>query len=170
MTAEHEHIPPWYKQFWPWFLIGLLGSSVAFSLVYLTLSIRYFDGTVAQDYYKEGLAINERIAKQEQASALGLAATLRADPATGDIVVDLNGEPYPEQLVLKLIFPTESARDRTLTLEHVRAGRYVTMLEEPLRYRWYLHLQPEEGPEAAWRLTGEARFPTEDEIALLPGI
>ena len=27
MTAEHETIPPWYKQFWPWFLIGLLGKS-----------------------------------------------------------------------------------------------------------------------------------------------
>ncbi|MDR5866632.1 FixH family protein [Halomonas koreensis] len=170
MTAEHESIPPWYKQFWPWFLIGLLGSSVTFSLVYLAFSLHYYDGTVAQDYYKEGLAINEQIAKQEQAQALGLAATLRADPATGDLVVDLAGEQHPERLVLKLIFPTESARDRTLELEHVRAGRYVTMLEEPLRYRWYLHLQPAEGQQADWRLTGEARFPTEDEIALVPGI
>ncbi|MBB3142934.1 FixH family protein [Halomonas organivorans] len=170
MTAEHEHIPPWYKQFWPWFLIGLLGSSVAFSLVYLTLSIHYFDGTVAEDYYKEGLAINQQIAKQERAQALGLSATLRADPTTGDIVVDLAGDDHPERLILKLIFPTESHRDRELTLEHVRAGRYVTMLDEPLRYRWYLHLQPDDGPEAAWRLTGEARFPTGDEITLVPGI
>ena len=169
MTAEHD-TPPWYKQFWPWFLIGLLGSSVTFSLVYLALSIHYFDGTVAQDYYKEGLAINEQIAKQEHAQRLGLAATLRADPLTGDIVVDLAGERRPEELVLKLIFPTESQRDRTLTLEHVHGGRYVTMVDEPLRYRWYLHLQPSEGQDAEWRLTGEARFPSEDEIALAPGL
>ncbi|MDN3557332.1 FixH family protein [Halomonas maura] len=169
MSAEHD-IPPWYKQFWPWFLIGLLGSSVTFSLVYLALSIHYFDGTVAQDYYKEGLAINEQIAKQQHAQRLGLAATLRADPRTGDIVVDLAGERRPEQLTLKLIFPTESQRDRTLTLEHVHDGRYVTMIDEPLRYRWYLHLQPSPGEAAEWRLTGEAHFPSEDEIALVPGI
>lgn len=170
MTAEHEPIPPWYKQFWPWFLIGLLGSSVSFSLVYLALSIHYFDGTVAEDYYKEGLAINQQIARQEQARALGLSATLRADPATGDLVIDLTGEARPERLTLKLIFPTESQRDRRLTLEHVRAGRYVTMLEAPLRHRWYLHLEPADGDAPAWRLTGEARFPAEGEITLAPGV
>ncbi|KGE77473.1 hypothetical protein CVH10_04390 [Halomonas sp. ND22Bw] len=169
MTAEQPPIAPWYKQFWPWFMIGLLGASVSFSLVYLALSIHYFDGTVAEDYYKEGLAINEQIAKQEQARTLGLSAALNADPATGDLVVDLTGESRPERLTLKLIFPTESERDRRLTLEHVRAGRYVTMLETPLRHRWYLHLEPGDGSEPAWRLTGEARFPAQAEIVLAPG-
>ncbi|MFG6138614.1 MULTISPECIES: FixH family protein [Halomonas] len=170
MTAEHETIPPWYKQFWPWFLIGLLGASVTFSLVYLALSIHYFDGTVAEDYYKEGLAINQQIAKQEEARALGLSAALRADPTTGDLVIDLAGEARPERLTLTLIFPTESQRDRRLTLEHVRAGRYVTMLEAPLRHRWYLHLEPDDGGEPAWRLTGEARFPADGDIDLAPGV
>ncbi|WP_332107660.1 FixH family protein [Billgrantia diversa] len=162
--------PPWYKQFWPWFMIGLLFSSVAFSLIYLTLSIRFFDGSVKGDYYKEGLAINEQIAKQQHAQSLGLAATLRADPRTGDVVVDLQGEERPEQLHLALIFPTDGNRDRELTLRHVRQGRYVAMVDEPLRYRWYLQLQPSEGSAAEWRLTGEARFPDDAAVALTPGI
>jgi len=167
---EQPSIPPWYKQFWPWFLIALLASSVAFSLTYLAFSIRLYDGTVEQDYYKEGLAINQQLAKQEHAQQLGLAATLRADPHTGDIIVDLEGERRPERLNLALIFPTESARDRELTLEHVHEGRYVTTIDEPLRYRWYLHLQPTPGNDAEWRLTGEAHFPTDSPIALAPGI
>ncbi|QOR37832.1 FixH family protein [Billgrantia diversa] len=169
MTEMRTH-PPWYKQFWPWFMIGLLFSSVAFSLIYLTLSIRFFDGSVKGDYYKEGLAINEQIAKQQHAQSLGLAATLRADPRTGDVVVDLQGEERPEQLHLALIFPTDGNRDRELTLRHVRQGRYVAMVDEPLRYRWYLQLQPSEGSAAEWRLTGEARFPDDAAVALTPGI
>ncbi|WP_136247495.1 FixH family protein [Halomonas borealis] len=170
MSVPHRTIPPWYKQFWPWFMIGLLGASVTFSLVYLALSIHYFDGTVADDYYKEGLAINQQIAKQERARDLGLSATLRADPATGDLVVDLAGEAHPERLTLKLIFPTENHRDRRLTLEHLHAGRYVTMLEAPLRHRRYLHLEPADTGEPAWRLTGEARFPAETAFTLVPGV
>ncbi len=170
MSAEPESIPPWYKQFWPWFLIGLLASSIIFSLTYLTLSIRYYDGSVGGDYYKQGLAINEQLAKQKHAQTLGLEAVMRADALTGDIVVDLEGKRRPERLHLALIFPTDSHRDRSLTLEHVREGRYVGMLEEPLNYRWYLQLQPTEGQDAEWRLTGEATFPSDDEIALVPGL
>ncbi|WP_280546098.1 FixH family protein [Halomonas sp. 11-S5] len=170
MSAEHESIPPWYKQFWPWFLIGLLASSVTFSIVYLALSIHFYDGTVEQDYYKQGLAINKQLAKQEHARDLGLEAVMRADPRTGDIVIDLQGERRPARLFLELIFPTESSRDRSLILEHIRDGRYVTMIDEPLNYRWYLHLQPAKGQDAEWRLTGEAHFPSDDEIALVPGL
>ncbi|HSH47125.1 MAG TPA: FixH family protein [Halomonas sp.] len=163
-------VRPWYREFWPWFIISLLGASVLFSMTFLFFSIRYYDGTVAEDYYKDGLAINAQLAKQDHARALGLKATLRADPATGDMVIDLEGERRPEQLVLAMIFPTENDHDRTLVLEHVHAGRYVTSIDAPLRYRWYLHLQPEEGQNAEWRLTGEATFPTADTITLSPGI
>ncbi|MGM0913201.1 MAG: FixH family protein [Pseudomonadota bacterium] len=165
-----EDIKPWYKQFWPWFLIGLLLSSITFSLVYLTLSIRYYDGSVGGDYYERGLAINEQLAKQEHALELGLEARLRVDNRTGDVVVDLEGPRQPERLHLALIFPTDSDFDRELTLEHVRGGRYVTTLDEPLRHRWYLQLQPEAGEGAEWRLTGEASFPSDDEAALEPGL
>ncbi len=163
-------VTPWYKQFWPWFLIGLLLSSVAFSLTYLAFSIRYFDGSVGGDYYERGLAINEQLAKQEHARELGLSASLRVDARTGDVVVDLAGERQPQQLHLALIFPTDSDFDRELVLDQVRGGRYVTTIDEPLRHRWYLQLQPEAGEAAEWRLTGEARFPSDDEAALVPGL
>jgi hypothetical protein len=163
-------VRPWYREFWPWFIISLLGASVLFSMTFLFFSIRYYDGTVAEDYYKDGLAINTQLAKQDHALALGLKATMLADPNTGDIVIDLEGERRPEQLVLTMIFPTENDHDQTLVLEHVHEGRYVTSVDAPLRYRWYLHLQPEAGQDAEWRLTGQATFPTSSAITLSPGI
>ncbi|MCH4564061.1 FixH family protein [Halomonas sp. EGI 63088] len=161
-------VPPWYKQFWPWFLIGLLLSAITVSTTFAVLSVRSFDGMVQEDYYEHGRAINMVLAKQQRAADLGLEARLRIDPLTSDVVLDLGGDTRPERLVLKLIFPTAADRDQELVLEHVREGRYLAQAPDNLRYRWYLQLQPAgEGPE--WRLVGEARFPDEGSIALTPG-
>lgn len=174
MSLSDPQVPPWYKQFWPWFLIALLLSSVTFSMVYLAFSIRYFDGSVPDDYYKEGLAINVQLEKQQRAEALGLAAELRIDATTGDVVVTLDGDERPERLDLALKFPTDGARDRALVLTHTRAGHYVGTLDRNLRYRWYLQLQPHaegaSGQQPEWRLTGEAEFPRETSVRLTPGL
>ncbi|MBS3668522.1 MULTISPECIES: FixH family protein [Halomonadaceae] len=164
-----DKVTPWYKQFWPWFLLGILFSSIIVSTGFAVMSIKSFDGMVVQeDYYEHGKAINMVLAKQEQARALNLSAELRLDPLTSDIVVDLRGDARPDELYLDLIFPTENDRDQSFVLEHVRDGRYITQGPDNLRYRWYLQIQPEQ-EGADWRLTGEATFPNEHSVTLLPG-
>ncbi|WP_144979573.1 FixH family protein [Halomonas sp. C22] len=162
-------IHPWYKQFWPWFLLALLSSSIVVSITFAVLSIKTADGMVVQeDYYEHGKAINMVLAKQERANELGLSAELRIDPLTSDIVLDLTGDDRPETLYLTLIFPTQDDRDQEFVLQHVREGRYITQGPDNLRYRWYIQLQPQQ-TDADWRLIGEARFPNEESVALLPG-
>lgn len=169
MTMEQHPITPWYKQFWPWFLIGLLFSAIGVSTTFAVLSVRSFDGMVQDDYYEHGTAINMVLAKQRRAAELALTADLRIDPLTSDIVVDLEGEARPERLYLELIFPTRGDRDQEITLEHARNGRYLGQAPDNLRYRWYLQLQPsQEDPE--WRLLGEADFPSEGGFALTPSL
>ncbi|QTP53995.1 FixH family protein [Billgrantia sulfidoxydans] len=160
---------PWYKQFWPWFLLGLLFSAIGVSSTFAVLSVRSFDGMVQEDYYEHGRAINMVLAKQQRANELNLDAELRIDPLTSDIIVQLDGDDRPERLHLRLIFPTQDDRDQDLTLEHVRDGRYLGQAPDNLRHRWYLQLQPgTESPE--WRLVGEARFPSEESFSLTPGV
>ena len=164
-----EKVTPWYKQFWPWFLIGILLSSIIVSTSFAVMSVKSFDGMVVQeDYYEHGKAINMVLAKQEQARELNLSAELRLDPLTSDIVIDLRGDARPDTLHLDLIFPTNDTRDQSFVLEHVRDGRYITQGPDNLRYRWYLQIQPE-AEDADWRLTGEATFPDENSVTLLPG-
>jgi uncharacterized protein len=162
-------VTPWYKQFWPWFLMGLLMTSIIGSSTLAVMAVRTADGMVQEDYYEHGRAINMVLAKQERAAELGLSASLRIDPLTSDVVLDLEGgDEYPERLDFELIFPTQDDRDIELTLEHVRGGRYLGQAPDNLRYRWYLQLQPQgEAPE--WRLVGEARFPDEAAFRLTPG-
>jgi hypothetical protein len=160
---------PWYKQFWPWFLLGLLFMSIGVSSTFAVLAIRSADGMVQEDYYEHGRAINMVLAKQQRAHELNLAADLRIDPLTSDIIVQLDGDDRPERLYLRLIFPTQDDRDQDLVLEHVRDGRYLGQAPDNLRYRWYLQLHPsEEQPE--WRLVGEASLPSEESFRLTPGV
>lgn len=169
LSPTEVKVTPWYKQFWPWFLIGILFSSIIVSSTFAVMSVKSFDGMVVQeDYYEHGKAINMVLAKQEQARELNLSAELRLDPLTSDFVVDLSGDAHPDTLYLDLIFPTEDDRDQSFVLEHVRDGRYITQGPDNLRYRWYLQIQPAL-EDADWRLTGEATFPSERSVALLPG-
>ncbi len=49
---------PWYKQFWPWFLIAVPLITLVMGGVLLKLAISTEDSLVVDDYYKEGKAIN----------------------------------------------------------------------------------------------------------------
>ncbi|MCF1439106.1 MAG: FixH family protein, partial [Shewanella sp.] len=51
-------IQPWYKQFWPWFLITLPLCAVIASLATMKIAVDNKDALVAEEYYKEGKAIN----------------------------------------------------------------------------------------------------------------
>ena len=55
---------PWYRQFWPWFLIALPATVVVAGLTTWWIAAHKADSLVVDDYYKEGLAINRQLRKQ----------------------------------------------------------------------------------------------------------
>ena len=67
-------ITPWYKQFWPWFLIALPASVVIGSFVTLGLFSKNAVSLVAEDYYKKGKGINIDLSKINAAKELDLGA------------------------------------------------------------------------------------------------
>ncbi|GAB2791623.1 FixH family protein [Halomonas shantousis] len=162
-----QHSRPWYKEFWPWFLLAILAMSIAMGTTFLVLSITSYDGLVEDNYYKKGLAINEVLDQEQHAAELNMAATLSVDNLTGDVVIELEGDERPEQLKLNLIFPSQGRQDQSISLQRVRDGHYVGQLPQKLNYRWYVQLQPvtQEG-DPAWRLNGEAHFPLEAPVRL----
>lgn len=165
MTLNAQPTNPWYKEFWPWMLLAVLGSSIIAGTTFLVLSITSYDGMVEDNYYKTGLAINQVIAQDHRAAELGMAARVRVDDMTGDVNVDLSGEARPQRLLLTLIFPTRDDRDQQLILTHVRGSHYVGQAPSHLEYRWYLQLEPDvQTPE--WRLQGEASFPSAEAFRL----
>ena len=80
-------VTPWYRQAWPWFLISLPATAVVAGSFTFYLAARDWDGPVAQDYYKQGLAINEELSRSTKAKDLGVAANLSfGGLSTGDRV------------------------------------------------------------------------------------
>ncbi|RPI42555.1 MAG: hypothetical protein EHM59_17550, partial [Betaproteobacteria bacterium] len=53
-------IKPWYREPWPWLLMAAPAAAVLAGAVTLALAIQSYDGLVAEDYYKQGLAVNQQ--------------------------------------------------------------------------------------------------------------
>ncbi|TGD74556.1 hypothetical protein E4634_04945 [Mangrovimicrobium sediminis] len=145
-----EDSTPWYRQFWPWFLIGLPSVVVVASLTTVYIATEGADDLVDDNYYKDGLAINRELASLEQAAAAGISAALQID---GDQIVVLTQGPVDApQLQLQLAHPMEADRDIQLTLVQSTPGEYRGRLGTDVAPRWHWNLQPAGGD--AWRLEG----------------
>ena len=71
--------PPWYRHRWPWLLMLGPFLVIVAGAVTVYLAVRSNDGLVDDDYYKQGLAVNMRTARDRQALALGLQARVSVD-------------------------------------------------------------------------------------------
>jgi uncharacterized protein len=68
---------PWYREPWPWLLMAGPVAAIVAGIATAWIAIVHQDGLVADDYYKEGLAINRTIARHEAAVRLGVVAQVR---------------------------------------------------------------------------------------------
>lgn len=162
---------PWYKQFWPWFIISLPLSAVIGGIATLVLAMQSPNSMVVDDYYKAGLAINETLARERAAAEQGLSGLLRHDAEGGRLQLELRragpGAALPETLQLQLVHPTLAQMDQSLRLELVSDNRYVSSMPQLAAGDWHLILAPSDG---SWRLTGRLVLPQGGQARLTPGV
>ncbi|MFK7732750.1 MAG: hypothetical protein AB8B48_14115 [Pseudomonadales bacterium] len=48
---------PWYREFWPWFIVALIGSVLMASIATIGLALKYNDAPAEGHYQKQGLGI-----------------------------------------------------------------------------------------------------------------
>lgn len=156
--APREDKEPWYKQFWPWFLISLPATAVIGSMITIKLAIDSADGLVVDDYYKEGLGINKNLSKERLAKTLGLAANIDVDPDTRQISLLLLGNltDPPKRLKMELIHPTKEGFDMSLQLTAAGDGNYLTRLPDAEPAKWRVSVMPENDE---WKISGRLRLP-----------
>ena len=148
----------WYREPWPWILILLPMSAVVASIITIWLAIKSEDGLVADDYYKQGMAINQTLDRDLAALALGLRAELNVAEDGQTLKLKLSGKltPLPDTLKLSILHPTQAGRDKTLSLQASGASVYSANLQgaDLSSTRWRVIL---EAPGGDWRLTGQWR-------------
>lgn len=162
-------VTPWYKQFWPWVLIGLPTSVVIASVTTYFLAINGMDSVISKDYYKEGLAVNADLTRDKKAATLGLSADIQIDgqnvrmtlsardPAT---LRGLAGQP--------IMFELEnlSFQDKNLSVPLVQMQGDVwqgQFPDKPSQATWHARVI---GPD--WRITQRLENTTPTHVVLKP--
>ena len=133
---------PWYRQRWPWLIMaGPLAVLIA-GAVTTWIAFASADGLVAEDYYKQGMGINRRLAREEAARVQGISAQVEL---SAQIAVTLRGA-APEALFVHLAHATRAGHDVRLRLVP-SGGKYVADLPPLPPGRWRIVI---EDPRGAW--------------------
>lgn len=163
-AAQVKEVLPWYKHRIVWLMLGLPLIVVFASFATLYLAIKSDDGVVTDDYYKQGLAINQDLNRDTKAKSLGLKGQLLISgdafelKLAGDKAINAG---QPIQLTMQNM--GVKTQDLTATLVPVGAGVWRGKTAQPLAPGyWQIHLATQE-----WRMIqtvkGDLKAPIEFE-------
>ncbi len=135
-------VQPWYRQGWPWFLIALPASAVIGGIITIILAVQSPNALVVDDYYKEGLAINQHKQRLATAEQLAINALLRSDGKRLSLSLSGSVPESENSPVLKIAHATRADLDQSHTLRRTIEGNYVADLETALLPgTWYPRLR-----------------------------
>lgn len=157
-------VRPWYREPWPWILAAGPFIVVVAGIYTAWLAVRSNDGLVTDDYYRKGLAVNQTIARSEQAAKIGLTAGVRVTADTLSVRLRASDKDFvlPPTLVVTISHPTRAGLDQSRVL--VRDGEvYSGEVRLPAAGHWLLLLEDE---RKIWRLMGNMVLPANGETVL----
>jgi hypothetical protein len=147
---------PWYKQFWPWFLISIPLSSLIVGSQVIRLATDGTNSLVVDDYYKEGKSINTRLDKIEKAIALNISTKLNVQ--YGSVTLQfISGAPATGQaLRLEFFHVTQEFKDFSILLTQDATGIYRNNEENAIEGKWRIRLMP---IDESWKVQKRVSLP-----------
>ncbi len=124
--------------------VALVGGAITAWIAFSTK-----DSLVADDYYKQGLAINKVLRKEEAARSRGIAADIVLERRA--LKITLTGD-APAALFVQLLHATLAGHDMRLRLSRSQAGDYEAPLPPLPPGHWRVVV---EDPQGDWRIARE---------------
>lgn len=162
---SQEHLTPWYRQFWPWFLMALPASAVIAGICTVFIAFMNQDDLVVDNYYKQGLAINQTLRQQQLASDLGLAASADWDRVSNELKLTFSAVNPIDDPVLKLtlVHATMIELDQVVFLKKEKTNSYSATIDNFKSGKWHLILEP---VDAQWQIKTTVTLPRSNWILI----
>ncbi|HEB94289.1 MAG TPA: hypothetical protein ENI94_12690 [Gammaproteobacteria bacterium] len=133
---------PWYRQAWPLLLFIPPGGAVIGGILTIMLAIQSPNAMVVDDYYKEGLAINQQKHRLNTAREQRLDALLRSDGKHLLLTLHGNEKAGDGELTLQFIHATRAELDHSVQLKPLGDRKYAAPAPAIPNGVWYLRLRP----------------------------
>lgn len=156
-------VKPWYKQFWPWFLIALPATVVIWTIMTVIVFTENSVDLVTEDYYKKGKGINVDISKVNIAKELGLSASINEKGNSVIITLDKGKLNHFPAINAMFVHRTLPDRDFTQLLTADASGNYTLTLDHEMQGPWFIELSPH---NSEWLVQGRMNFPIETSTQL----
>ena len=155
---------PWYREPWPWFLMAGPFIVVIAGIATAWIAIRSNDGLVTEDYYRKGLAVNQTIARSEEAARIGLEAAVSVSGDRMSVRLAARDAAFvrPAGLTVTVSHPTRAGLDQVSRLEGA-GGSYSGSFRLPAAGHWLVLI---EDPDQRWRLMGNVILPASGETVI----
>lgn len=140
---------PWYKEPFVWMLIGVPLSSVIVGSFFIYLAASTKDTLVRDNYYKDGLAINQELKWDKKAKTMDIKLSIVLDGNNAAIKIDNSRQVAPNTLSLKLSHPTLKEKDRDSFLQLTDKNEFKGFIDDLEDGRYYVMV---ESVEQQWRL------------------
>jgi len=151
-----ETSKPWHKYPLVWMMLSIPFSAVIMGVVMIWLAIDTDDGLVADDYYKQGMAINSVISRDKKAGELGLSAIIEFDKSARIIRLTFDKgllESYPKSIPLQLQHATRENSDVTVILDHGMGDQYIGHVGKDISDGiWYFEISDKKDMNTGWKL------------------
>jgi hypothetical protein len=128
------------------------------------VAFRGADGLVADDYYKQGLAINRELARDEAARAMAIAGDIRLQGGVARVALRANAA-LPDRVTLRLVHPARASEDRVAYLARTADGLWEAPLPDLPAGRWRAIVET-----ASWRVAARLDTRSAEAAALSPGV
>lgn len=153
MNPSLASAKPWFRHPEPWLLLAAPFAAIIAGGFTWWIAAHSNHSLVVDDYYKQGKAINQTLARDRRAAELGLRAQLTVDAAgqraTLTLTASSPGTLLPEAIRVHLIHATRAELDHQLWLKRASDGPWQGAFAAPADGRWQVQIDDGGGQ---WRL------------------
>lgn len=155
----------WYQEPFVWLVILFPTLAVVGGMITIYIAMNFRDNLVEEDYYEQGLAINQVLQQDKAANHHHVQATLHFNPEQKILNVYLKtqaGSPLPEHLLVNFSHSIHEELDQQVVLPRIADDTYQGSLSELTAGLWHIQVSADD-----WRLIKSLTLPLE-QVTLVP--